>query len=179
MHALRTRKRPDPISSLSKILMLSLAIAYGGGLWLHLLHEWGGAHERIEIPPLLHWLRDSSLALPAILLAVGLGVLAWRRLSQLLSPGLSRSALVVIVALSSTLAFAAGVPVHAELFGAEHDHSESAAIATRGHSQAQDEIPAASGPAGMLSHALSDGFTALPVNLLIAALVTLLLGRGA
>jgi hypothetical protein len=159
------------------LFIYALTLAYGGGLWLHLLHEWAGAHERIEIPPVLHWLRDSSLALPAVLVAVGLGMLVWRRLSQRLSPGLSRLALVVILGLSATLAFTAGVPVHAALFGAEHAHHESTAVASDGHSHANEEITAASGPAEILSHALSDGLQALPVNLVIAAFITLLLGK--
>jgi len=136
---------------------------------MHLLHEWQGAHELNEIPPTLHWLRDSTLALPVIMLAIWLGVLAWRRLDQRLSRASSRMALAAVVALSATLAFVAGVPVHGYLFGAEHAHVGEAVTA----------IPPTL--AGQLlaqaTHALSDGLEALPVNLAIAAFVTLLLGR--
>src|SRR5919206_4212407 len=48
----------------------SLALAYGGGLWLHLLHEAEGIVQPGLVPSLLHWLRDSSLMLPLVFIGV-------------------------------------------------------------------------------------------------------------
>lgn len=47
--------------SLARPALLSLLIAYIGGLWLHFIHHQEGAHELVEITPVLHWLRDEVL----------------------------------------------------------------------------------------------------------------------
>src|SRR5438128_8921840 len=71
--------RPDvsvassPAIGRSLLGLYSLVLAYGGGLWLHLLHEAEGATELNEPPWVLHWLRDSSLALPVVAIGVWLG----------------------------------------------------------------------------------------------------------
>ena len=59
------RARPWPAFA------LTLALAYGGGLWLNVLHTAEGGYERNEPPLLLHWLRDATLALPLILAPSG------------------------------------------------------------------------------------------------------------
>src|SRR5262249_3682517 len=48
----------------------AVALAFGSGLWLTALHLAEGATERDEPPLLLHWLRDSTLALPLVFVAV-------------------------------------------------------------------------------------------------------------
>ena len=58
----------------------SLALAYGGGLWLHLLHEAEGATEQNAPHTIIHWLRDSTLALPMIAFGVFLATHLARRL---------------------------------------------------------------------------------------------------
>ena len=40
------------------LLALTAALAYGGGLWLHLLHEAEGVAESGAPSGLVHWLRD-------------------------------------------------------------------------------------------------------------------------
>ena len=188
------------------ILLYAVAIAYGGGLWFHLLHEWRGGRELVELPPVLHWLRDSTLALPAILLAVWVALSVWPRMAGRLAPKWHRAALVTLVALATTFAFAAGVPVHAALFVGEHsEHSEHS------HAPASDQVAftyagvpvplqsganpetlggqaaflgggddhAEEGIVGSAAHAAKDGATALPVIAGITLLATLLLGAPA
>ncbi len=175
-------------TALSPGIAFALAIAYGGGLWLHLLHEWQAVHERVELPPVLHWLRDSTLALPAILVAVWVALLISRRLARRLAPTWRRAALAGLVALATTFAFAAGVPVHAALFVGEHSHAASDQVAfTHAGVPLSPQVQsgqaafvgsgdhADEGIVGAAAHALKDGLTALPINLGIALLVTMLL----
>jgi len=49
---------------------LAIALAYGGGGWLQFLHAREGGIERNEPGLVAHWLRDGTLALPLVLLAV-------------------------------------------------------------------------------------------------------------
>src|SRR6202022_3263881 len=55
-----------PLLGRSAIALYSVGLAYGGGLWLHLLHEAEGATELNAPPGIIHWLRDSSLSLPLL-----------------------------------------------------------------------------------------------------------------
>src|SRR4051794_1776981 len=99
-------------------LLLTLAV----GLALQLAHK--GQHEAHEISPLLHWLRDSGLALPLAFVAVAVvgpvseRVAAWARLD-------ARDPLVIAVAaiVASGVYAIASVPgglIHASLFDAHH-----------------------------------------------------------
>src|SRR5689334_24076735 len=77
-------------------------IAYGGGLWLRLLHSVdtsAGTPTPFSVAP---WLRDASLTLPVIALAVWVTLLLCRRL---LPPGELFSQRAVTVALAGTVAF--------------------------------------------------------------------------
>ena len=143
--------------SLRTTLLLGVPLAYGGTLWLILLHVAGGGHERGEPPLLLHWLRDGSLALPGVLAAVAAGValVPWLvdRGGRLPAPW--RSALVAAgAAVAGALALAAGSPFHGALFDAQEPH----------------------GLAGPL-HLGRDALIALGATLPLAALMLALPGR--
>ncbi|HEX2728595.1 MAG TPA: hypothetical protein VHM16_02505, partial [Rubrobacteraceae bacterium] len=140
------------------LVLFSLVLAYGGGLWLYLLHRAEGATELDEPPFLVHWLRDSTLALPLAFLAVWLGVGLARRIidgrgssSRVLSGAITAA---TVAALASAFV-AMGSPVHEILFDA-HDG---------GH-----ELP-------VYLHVGRDALLVLAVNVPLAALVTLLM-RG-
>jgi hypothetical protein len=139
---------------------IAAALAYGGGLWLHLLHEAEGAVEHDAPGGLLHWLRDSTLTLPLTLLAVWVGSVLVGRLVE--RHGARAPRALVGAVLSSTIALYAsllvtlGNPVHGLLFEAGHG----------GH-----ELPFA-------LHMLRDGLLALTANLAVgAAAVAILLAR--
>lgn len=120
-----------------------------------------GLHERNELPPLLHWLRDSSLAVPAAALAVGAAALVVTRVRQSADQRPSIAAAVAWGLLAAMLFAALSVPLvqaHGALFGAE----EEAGVAP-------------------LEHALDEGIVVFQVALLLVPL-SLLAGvpwRGA
>ena len=64
------RARPWPA------FLLTLAFAYGTGMWMQVMHAVEGGYERSEPPLLLHWLRDSTLSLPLVFTFVWLGLVA-------------------------------------------------------------------------------------------------------
>src|SRR3712207_8402270 len=66
----------------SVVALFALVLGYGGGLWLNVLHHAEGGVERNEPPMLLHWLRDSTLALPLVIAAVWVGVVAARKVIE-------------------------------------------------------------------------------------------------
>jgi manganese oxidase len=119
---LRTLARP------SAVLAFTLAVAYGCGFWLNLLHRAEGGTERNEPGVLLHWLRDSTLSLPLVFTAVWLGILLARRVIRRhgadLSAGLAGAVVAGTVALTTALALGASSPMHAGLFGASHGGPE-------------------------------------------------------
>ena len=97
---------------------LGIALAYGAGLWLVLLHHAEGGHERGEPALLLHALRDGTLALPGVLAAVVLGAAAAARLAG--ADQRMRPALVAAGAAgAAAVVLAAGSPLHTLLFTAE------------------------------------------------------------
>ena len=119
---LRTLARP------SAVLAFAVAVAYGCGFWLNLLHRAEGGTERNEPGLLLHWLRDATLSLPLVFTAVWLGILLARRVIRRhgaeLSAGLSGAVVAGSVALTSAFALGASSPMHAGLFGASHGGPE-------------------------------------------------------
>ncbi|UCH60389.1 MAG: hypothetical protein JSV61_02645, partial [Anaerolineales bacterium] len=153
--------RPNSLlnRALLRLLAFALAIAYGGGLGLHLLHELEGGHELLPIHPVLHWLRDSSLALPLVTLAAWLALRLAGGVIRYKGWGSSRlrSTLVEIAALALlTSGFVmAGNPIHGLLFGASHQHETSFA-----------------------SHLLRDGLLSLLVNLFIVWVLAFLWPRS-
>ena len=62
------------------LVVFTLVLTYGCGLWLYLLHEAEEATEPGAPPGVIHWLRDSSLSLPLVALGVVLGAALARRL---------------------------------------------------------------------------------------------------
>ncbi|HSP27378.1 MAG TPA: hypothetical protein VLN74_02430, partial [Ilumatobacteraceae bacterium] len=108
------------------LVWLSLAIAYGGGGWLHTIHAVQGATEGGASSGVTHWLRDSTLAVPVVFVGVWLGL---RLVRSLLRPfddddlGVLRPmAVVVFVSIVTSVALALASPAHAVLFPAEHHH---------------------------------------------------------
>ena len=144
------------------LVVFTLVLAYGGGLWLYLLHELEGAAEPGAPPGVIHWLRDSSLSLPLVGLGVFLGAALARRL--LGRYGRSASEIVVGALVAVVLAFyasvvlSAGNPIHGLLF--------ASAVHGGGHDL----------PLGI--HVVRDALLALSANELLAVtLATVVLGR--
>ena len=170
------------------ILLFSMALTYGGLFWMQYLHELRGIHEEQNITPVLHWLRDSSLAFPAVLAAVIVGVSLWRRYNQgFLSPAFQKPMLAVVLGIAATVVFMLGVPLHNALFSNHGHEAETpaypfASVETHGHDEdtSADSAYALTNnqpeeETSLLAHAASDGFAALPVNLGIALLIVLFL----
>ncbi len=149
------RKRLSRLARPSAVMAFALAIAYGGGLWLTFLHHAEGGHEQNEPPFVLHWLRDATLALPLICMAVWIGIVLARKLIARAGAtdgpvALCAAVLAAVVALCATLAVGATGPAHGNLFGAKHG----------GH-----ELP-------FMVHLGRDMLVALCVNLLLSAAVS-------
>jgi FtsP/CotA-like multicopper oxidase with cupredoxin domain len=134
----------------SAVLAFALPFAYLGGLWLIALHIVEGGHERNEPPLLVHALRDGTVALPLICVAVWIGIVLGRRLitrwgaenSRFLAAGV----LAVSVAVAASVAQGLSNPAHAGLFGAHHGGHEPS----------------------LLVHMLRDGLLALLANGILA-----------
>ena len=133
------------------ILRLALLLTGTGVAWQQLLHRRLEGPEAGEPTVLLHWLRDGAPALPAVTLAVVVGLaLAGRLLRRwpTRTPASHRVALATAAGLAAAVALSAGSPVHEWLFGGTaHSHHE--------------ELP-------LPLHLLRDGLLGLPVTLLIA-----------
>jgi hypothetical protein len=138
----------------------ALVLAYGGGLWMYLVHEAEGGVEIGAPPGVLHWLRDASLALPLILVAIFLGGTLARRLLDRFSPRASElmagGVVAVVLAMYASIVLAIGNPIHGLLFPSVHGG---------GH-----DLPFA-------LHLVRDGLLALAANELLAlALVVVVIG---
>lgn len=149
----RTWLRAEPRA----VAAFSVALAYGGGLWLQVLHEAQGATERNEPPLVLHWLRDSTLALPLVLISVWIALSLARRLARGDRASILTSVLdAALVALVASALIGAATPIHGLLFQA-HEHGH--------HDQ---DLP-------LLAHVTLDALQGLAANLPLAGLVALLL----
>lgn len=108
--------------SFSNIIALIVAISYGGGLWVNIQHEMEGAHETVELAPVLHWLRDSTFAMVFIFFGVLMALSFTRWLIQRANGHLTQMAQWALIAVTLGIftgtAFALGIPVHGYLFGA-------------------------------------------------------------
>ncbi len=62
----------------SAVALLAVVLAYGGGLWLTAAHRAGVDEPRAGFVG--EWLRDATLALPLVVVAVAIGLLATRRI---------------------------------------------------------------------------------------------------
>ena len=119
----------------SAVLAFALPFAYVGGLgWLIWLHIVEGGHERNEPSLLVHGLRDGTVALPLIAVAVWVGIVLGRRLITRWgaqdSPVLAAGVLAVSVALAASVAQGLTNPAHASLFGAHHGGHEPSCSCT-------------------------------------------------
>ncbi len=144
------------------LVVFTLVLAYGGGLRLYVLHELEGATEPGAPPPVIHWLRDSSLSLPLVGLGVFLGAALARALLR--RYGRSASAVIVgalvavVVAFYASVVLSVGNPIHGLLF--------ASAVHGGGH-----DLPLA-------VHVVRDGLLALTANELLAGiLAAVVLGR--
>jgi len=103
------------------LLVLSL-LAYGGGLWLHLLHD-GEYSQLYPMRSLAHGLHDATLALPIIGVAVALGLLGAARLAGRPGAGLpgwlAAAASACGVAFAASVAFGVLAPLHDLLLDGE------------------------------------------------------------
>ncbi|MBI5943602.1 MAG: hypothetical protein HY864_04480 [Chloroflexi bacterium] len=108
--------------SFSNVIALIVAISYGGGLWVNIQHGLEGAHEAVELPPIIHLLRDSTFAMLFIFFGVLMAVSFSRWLIQRANgrmPRMTQWALIsVTLGVFTGTAFALGIPAHGYLFGA-------------------------------------------------------------
>ncbi len=167
------------------ILVLSISLAYGGLSWMQYLHELRGIHEEQNISPVMHWLRDASLAFPAVLIGVIASIALWKKYNQkFLSPVFQKPVLAVVLGLSATIVFMLGVPVHDALFNSGHEDQSVVYPFSADHHYSDDASidsafaltrQAEEAEGTLLQHAASDGFAALPVNLSIALFIVFFL----
>ena len=118
----------------STLAIFALAIAYGVGMWLQVIHHAEGGTERGEPGLLAHWLRDSTLSLPLVFFAVWAAILVARRIIERRDTpdGLAAAVLAASVAVITSLATAAAGPAHAYLFEAQHGGHELSPLAHLG-----------------------------------------------
>jgi len=152
-------QKPATTSRVNPLLLLSLsaALAYAGVLWLNVFHDLTGGHEEHELPLAVHALRDGTLALPVVILAVTGALFLARWLLQATPSATARlrfAVTSVLAAGAAAMALAAGNPVHERLFGA-HEHAG---------------LP-------LLLHVARDAVIALAVCLPVAAAVAILHGK--
>jgi hypothetical protein len=117
------RKEPFLLGSAWRAMVAGCTIGFPAVLWLNVLHHAAGATEVHEPQLVWHTLRDGTLALPIVVIAVLLAAQASSRLA-LSAPELGRLGGVVSGALTGfavALALALGSVVHEQLFvGAHH-----------------------------------------------------------
>jgi len=113
-------------------------------------------HEHHDLPPVIHWLRDASLAVPlAAIAVVGAAIVVRARRSD---TGDGRSIMArlgwaVLAALIFAILTVPGIQAHAVLFGAQEDQA-----------------------VGWLEHGMTEGTIALQVSLAALVPAALLLG---
>ena len=183
----------------SDLVALTISLTYGGGLWLHLAHKADGATEVNEPPALIHWLRDSTLMLPLVLVSVFTALLFarwfWQRLGQGAPRIVESAAVVGSIALFTSVALAMASPIHNNLFQSRHrmHHHLDDADALLALQQSEEETPLAlqqddaetplalqhsDAEIPLTLHMLHDGMLALIGNLVLSSiLVALFRGR--
>jgi len=122
---------------------------------VHLVHHQEGAHELIEISPVMHWLRDASLALPLIFLAAWPAMRLIRRQVEQRDwktrPWLTALVEMAAIALLASAFITAANPLHSWLFQASHEHEVS-----------------------LTRHLVRDGLISLSIYLLLAGIFVLI-----
>ena len=117
------------------VIVAALA-AYGVGLWTHAVHWRSGAREAHDVTFWAHWLRDSTLSVPLVLLAVIAALMAVGPRS-----GSMRTASTIAAAVATALAL--GVPMHAGIFGHSAHHGAVAALPVAMFAEFLIDLPAA------------------------------------
>ena len=115
---------------------IAVAAAYAVGLWTHLVHWRSGARESHDVTFWAHWLRDSTLSIPLVLMAVLAATMASGRRS-----GALRLAGTTAAAIATALAL--GVPVHAGIFGHAGHHGVVAPLPVSMIAEFLIDLPAA------------------------------------
>lgn len=163
---IQTNPRPssliDTLLRRRMLIAFTLLLTYGGGYWIWLLHELEGAIEQDAPPPVLHWLRDSTLSLPLVAAGVFLGAALARALLRRYGRGSSEfmiGALVaVVIAFYASVVLSIGNPIHGVLF--------ASSVHGGGH-----DLPVA-------VHVVRDALLALSANELLAGMLAIIvLGR--
>src|SRR3954451_6563494 len=148
-------RRPRP----SSMALLIGTLTYIGGYWLHATHELSGAVEPGAPPSLIHWLRDSTLLIPVVVVATYLGIIVAGRLAGRSDGGHARVndrvSTAAIVALIVSAAEGISAPVHGLLFEGHEAHGAEQSV---------------------VGHMIADGLSAIPANLLIAGIVLAIVG---
>jgi hypothetical protein len=144
------------------LVVFTLVLTYGGGLWLYWLHELEGATEPGAPPGVIHWLRDSSLSLPLVAMGVFLGATLARgllaRFGRSAPAVLVGAVVAVVLALYASVVLSIGNPIHGYLF--------SSSVHGGGHDL----------PLGV--HVVRDGLLALTANETLAVILAIVvLGR--
>ena len=118
------RRRPSLWVRPGVAWLLTVALAYGGVLWMNVLHRAQGAHENNEPSLLVHWLRDATLALPIVFVAVWAGMLLCRRLLERAGarPGPVAGTLLLAASVAAATSAVLGLsnPLHGLAFGHHH-----------------------------------------------------------
>src|SRR5262245_34618882 len=101
-------------------IVLGGMLAYGVGLWMVLLRHYQGGHNHGGPSLVVHWLGDSTLALPAVAIAVAVALMLARSLAQgdWSSPAVRRLVVAGAAAPAASLAYAASFPLRDVVFGA-------------------------------------------------------------
>src|SRR3954451_17254068 len=140
--------------SLGRSAIAALVLAFAVGVWLIRLHEAIGGAERHSLPFLLHWLRDTGLAAPFVVVAVLLAREAGARAVEAVGGMTARAALAVEIgasAVGASVAFAFVSPLQSLVF--------------LGSQPSPSSLPIAAG---------RDGLVALALAIPLAAVLSLL-----
>ena len=119
-----------------RTLAVALAAAYGVGLWTHAVHWRSGAREARDVTFWAHWLRDSTLSVPLVVLAVMAAMVVVGRRARLAR--LSRATATTVAT-----ALALGVPVHAGIFGHAAHHGAVPSLPVSMGAEFLIDLPAA------------------------------------
>ncbi len=148
-------------NKLFQLILYTVAITYGGLAWMHYIHDLSGIHREVALSPLMHWLRDATLTLPIVLNALWLVRRIWDQNESRIPEHLRLGAQIAVLALTASLAFAIGAPAQDFLLQVDQTH-------------ALESVQAHTNPSGDFLRSLADGLMALPINLAIAAILSLL-----
>src|SRR5690242_2391588 len=103
------------------VVVLAVALAFGGGLWLQILHGVEGLTARQASPLWVSWLRDASLTLPLAVLAVWAALLLTSRFLSRSRQDMSVTSVAItlaaLAALLTSVLLAVVYPALGQMFG--------------------------------------------------------------